>query len=111
MKGAGYVAHVVDAYRTALDRAWQLVNGAGKAVAGGAESGEGAPVAVQTSFDVAPFMYELMNTATRPLGSGFFLPEERRVFSEEAVAARPFVPQPLVAKIGEPCGDAESLHA
>ncbi len=106
MKGAGYVAHVVDAYRTALDRAWQLVNGAGKAVAGGAEGGEGAPVAAQTSFDVAPFMYEVMNTATRPLGSGFFLPEERRVFSEEAAAARPFVPQPLVAKIGEPCGDA-----
>lgn len=62
MKSAGWLAHVVDAYRTGLD-----------ALAWGA------------AFPREACMAELMYPATRPLGTGFFLPV-RRNFTEEVLA-------------------------
>jgi putative protease len=75
MKSAGWAAHAVDVYRTALD-ALSAPDGPGKA-----------------PFRPEAGMRELLYAATRPLGSGFFLPERRhltREFLERGeVAARP----------------------
>ena len=60
MKSAGYLAHTVDAYRSALD-------------ALGEDRAEPA----------APYMTELFLAATRPLGSGFFLHGRRSDLTEE----------------------------
>lgn len=60
MKSAGYLAHTIDAYRTALDGC------------GGAK----APA-------LEPCLTELLYAATRPLGSGFFLHGRRRSLTAE----------------------------
>jgi len=60
MKSAGYLAHTVDAYRTALDA---LGRGAGRVPEG--------------------CLSELLYAATRPLGSGFFLHGRRRNLTAE----------------------------
>ncbi len=83
MKGASYVAHVVDAYRFALNMAREQKNGAPQQ-------------------DMDKIMHEILNTSTRPLGSGFFLPLERKNFSDAHTNS--FQPQPLVAKIGQRLG-------
>ena len=60
MKGAAYVAHAVDAYKSAVTCL-----------------AEGRP------FNYHEYMAELLHTASRPLGSGFFLPHKRRNYTEE----------------------------
>lgn len=82
MKGAGYVAHVTDAYRTALS---SLQNKA-------------------EPFDFAPYMWDLFSTASRPLGTGFFLPNKRRNFNEELKPTS--TGNSLVAKLLEQVDDS-----
>jgi len=65
MKSSGYLAHTIDAYRTALVA---LCRGAGRA-------------------PLAACMTELFYAATRPLGSGFFLHGRRRNMTEEFLAS------------------------
>lgn len=62
MKGASYVAHVTDVYRTATDT-----------------------VARGEAFDYWNFLPELLHNASRTLGTGFFLPEGRRNYQAEAI--------------------------
>lgn len=61
MKSAGYLARVLDVYRTALDD-----------LKFGKAAGEGSERDYRT---------ELLDTASRPLCTGFFLGEERRVWT------------------------------
>lgn len=72
MKSAGWLAHVVDAYRVGLDALRE----------------PGPQGRLRESC-----MAELFYPATRPLGSGFFLPGWRRNFTEEllteGIASRP----------------------
>ena len=81
-KSGGYVAQVTDAYRAALTLA-------GRTVAGASSD------ALSPSLDT--IMEELFQTASRPLCSGFFLPERH-------VEKKPddFIPRPIVARILEP---------
>ena len=79
-KSGGYVAQVTDVYRTAMARAAQLKDDAS------------AP----TEED---FVTELFHTASRPLCSGFFLPERRVETVPEG-----FRPRPVVARVVEPSG-------
>ena len=72
-KSGGYVAQVTDVYRTALDSALNLP---------------------AESFEPERFLDELFHTASRPLCSGFYLPE-REV---EAVPAD-FRARPVVARV------------
>ncbi len=65
MKGAAYVAHVVDVYSSALKTVVEL----------GARA--------EAEFAWEPGLAELLSVAARPLGTGFFLPEGRRNFTEE----------------------------
>ena len=60
MKGAAYVAHAVDAYKSAI-----------------------TCLAEKRPFNYHAYMSELLHTASRPLGSGFFLPHKRRNYTEE----------------------------
>ena len=60
MKGAAYVAHAVDAYKSAV-----------------------TCLAENKPFNYHSYMAELLHTASRPLGSGFFLPHKRRNYTEE----------------------------
>ncbi len=94
MKSPVYVAHVVDAYATALKAMRDKKCG----------SGASQPTLPDSSsFPWMDYMAELLNSGTRPLTSGFFLPGERRNFSNEAMAA--FLRQgqstsrPILAKI------------
>ena len=61
MKGAAYVAHCVDAYKSALL----------------------ACAANPSAFDWRSFMPDLFHTASRPLASGFFVPGKRRNIGAE----------------------------
>ena len=79
-KSGGYVAQVTDVYRTALNMT-------------AAPRGD-------ASLSADDFVTELFHTASRPLCSGFFLPE-RHV---EAIP-EDFRPRPVVARIGEPSGN------
>lgn len=74
MKGASYVAHVTDAYRSALD----------------ACAGE--------SFAWRRFFPDLARTASRPLSTGFFLPRRRHVACGEVP------PRLLAARVAEEAG-------
>lgn len=65
MKSAGWLAHVVDAYRVGLDALRE----------------PGPRERLRESC-----MAELFYPATRPLGSGFFLPGRRRDFTKELLA-------------------------
>ena len=78
VKGATYVAHVVDAYKTALLAAHAAVT-------------TGAPFVNQ------PFMAELAYTASRPLSTGFFVPGERKQFplTGETALAKPIAARVL----------------
>lgn len=78
VKSGGYVAQVIDVYRTALDDVRQR-----------AHRGE-------------EYIFELLNTASRPLSTGFFLPRSRR-----AARALPHdaVRLPIVARIEAAAGD------
>ena len=76
MKSGGYLAHAVDAYATAL-----------------------ADLRTGTSRPQA-YLRELANTASRPLGTGFFLPGDRRVIYPEAEA-----PRPVLARVVRRTGD------
>lgn len=60
MKGAAYVAHAVDAYKSAV-----------------------MALTEDKPFNYHHYMAELLHTASRPLGSGFFLPHKRRNYTEE----------------------------
>lgn len=90
MRTGGYVAHSVDAYRTALDSLCQP---------GGA-------------YQYTQIEEELRNTATRALGSGFFLPRRQCCPSAGASArqAASLPPQsvshvlPLLARVEAACG-------
>ncbi|CAK7002660.1 MAG: 23S rRNA 5-hydroxycytidine synthase [Desulfovibrio sp.] len=80
MKGASYVAHVTDAYRSALDACLEAEHGilAGKGM-----------------FAWRSFLPDLERTASRPLSTGFFLPKRRYISSGGAA------PRPLAAKVLE----------
>jgi len=67
MKSAGYLAHTLDSYRTAID---SLTDGAEQ----------------KTRKTLENFLTELLYAATRPLGSGFFLPGRRRNVTGEFLA-------------------------
>lgn len=78
VKSAGYVAQVTDAYRTALDDL------------------------TRRTFRHEDYLYELLNTASRPLSTGFFLPGGRRLsrgLPHDAMR------RPVVARIEQPAGD------
>lgn len=75
-KSGGYVAQVTDVYRTALTLAGSMPL---------------SPAAEDA------FVEELMHTASRPLCSGFFLPERTVEKVPEG-----FVPRPVVARVIEP---------
>ncbi|WP_051257774.1 peptidase U32 family protein [Desulfovibrio cuneatus] len=79
VKGATYVAHVVDAYKTALLAAHAAVT-------------TGAPFVAQ------PFMAELAYTASRPLSTGFFVPGERKQFPATGEGA---LEKPIAARVLE----------
>lgn len=91
MKGASYVAHVVDSYRVALDTAYSIATG---------QSAQ--------PYDVSPFMSDLINTATRPLGSGFFIPNERINFSEQFISTGNYAPKALLARAIEPLNGSDT---
>lgn len=76
MKSGGYLAHAVDAYATAL-----------------ADLRAGR-------FRPADYLRELTNTASRPLGTGFFLPGGRRVFYPRAED-----PSPVLARVVRRAGE------
>ncbi|WP_461211452.1 peptidase U32 family protein [Desulfocurvus sp. DL9XJH121] len=76
MKSGGYLAHVVDAYATAL-----------KDLRAG-------------TFRPTLYLAELANTASRPLGTGFFLPGGRSRTYPRAEA-----PRPVVARVTRRLGD------
>lgn len=78
MKSGGYVAQVVDVYRTALDD-----------VTARHSRGE-------------EYLYDLLNCASRPLSTGFFLPGGRR---KARGLPHDAVRRPIVARIEQPCGD------
>ncbi len=79
-KSGGYVAQVTDVYKTALSLAR-------------------SQNASAYSLSADAFMEELFHTASRPLCSGFFLPERM-------VEKQPphFMPRPVVARVIEPAG-------
>ncbi|WP_458400536.1 peptidase U32 family protein [Mailhella sp.] len=79
-KSGGYVAQVTDVYRTAIDRI--LAMDALKDTAGPA-------------FDADVFAEELFHTASRPLCSGFYLPEREVQPVPEGFSARPVVARVL----------------
>jgi len=79
-KSGGYVAQVTDVYRTAIDRI--LAMDALKDTAGPA-------------FDADAFVEELFHTASRPLCSGFYLPERQVQSAPEDFSARPVVARVL----------------
>lgn len=70
-KSGGYVAQVTDVYRTALDRA------------SGTENAE--------RYDSNAFVHELYQTASRPLCSGFYLPDRTVLPSPDDMNVRPVV--------------------
>jgi putative protease len=76
MKSGGYLAQVVDAYATALR---DVQNGI---------------------FRPQAYLHELLNTASRPLTTGFFLPGDKRVTYPAAPEQRP-----VLARIVEQTGD------
>ena len=82
MKSGGYVAQVVDVYRTAID-----------------------DVARRTSRG-DDYIFELLNCASRPLTTGFFLGGGRRCHRGLPHDA---VRHPLVARVEEPAGDGACL--
>ena len=65
MKGAAYVAHVTDVYKTAMNA-----------------------IAAKAPFGYKDYLPELFATASRNLTTGFFLPHTRRCLSLEAGAKR-----------------------
>ena len=140
MKGPGYVAHVVDVYGSALRTLRNAQRQGGDASRPAGHAGEGvlregrfAPQAAgqevilsserdrevpETFAGWETYMPDLLYTASRPLGSGFFLPGGRRNLTEEFLSARgfsageaeaspfAFTAQPLLAKITEPADGA-----
>ena len=83
MKGAAYVAHVTDVYKTAM-----------------------TAIAAGKPFNYHEYLPELFATASRHLASGFFLPHTRRDLSSEAGAKRVAGRGPgmhaLAARVTEP---------
>jgi putative protease len=86
-KSGGYVAQITDVYRTALNAALQR------------QTGDTTPSELNEQ-SADGFVHELLNTASRPLCSGFFLPERR--VEEIPQGHRP---RPVVARILEKTGD------
>ncbi len=74
-KSGGYVAQVTDVYRTALDRALVLD--------------------ASLPLDADAFVQELFHTASRPLCSGFYLPERQVEAMPEDHCVRPVVARVL----------------
>ena len=83
MKGAAYVAHVTDVYKTAI-----------------------TAIATGKYFNYREYLPELFATASRPLSTGFFLHHTRRGLSREAGAMRVAGRGPglhtLAARVAEP---------
>ena len=135
MKSAGWLAHVVDAYRVALDALRETDDVAhepgpafhpaahGLNALPGARSGPGGGTGSETGGrgikerlrDAC--MAEVLYPATRPLGTGFFLHNRRRNFTEELLAAGmasrpnrsgesrlPRLGRRLLARVIEPAG-------
>lgn len=110
MKGSAYVAQVVDVYRTALEQA--------RAAVYGEQADESEPDAVTSGgngggprkiFHPEVSVAELLHTASRPLGTGFFLPGRRRNITEEFLRAcsggkMDAHVRPVLAKVLEPAG-------
>lgn len=85
MKSGGYTAHVTDAYRTAID-----------------SLGRKNPRPCED------YLFELANTASRPMGTGFFLPGDKRV---RYPLLAPEQRKPVIAKIlGEQGPGTWSVH-
>ena len=80
-KGAAYVAHVTDAYRSAIDIAIQATP--------------------EPPFSYKDFLPDLLRTASRPLSTGFFLNHRRPITGEAA-------PRPLLAKLIEPANASQT---
>lgn len=132
MKSAGWLAHVVDAYRVALDALHRQEEDDGtgrlakvrpgctalrdrKPLLPDSRQGAGGPAAGERLADAC--MAEVLYPATRPLGTGFFLHGRRRNFTEELLAAGmasrpnrsgesrlPRLGRQLLARVVEPAG-------
>lgn len=83
-KSGSYVAQVTDVYRSALNHTAIQSSGTSSS---------------SRDLHADIFVHELLHTASRPLCSGFFLPERKM---EQAPAD--FSPRPVVARIAEPAG-------
>lgn len=88
-KGSAYVAHVADAYRSALDAA-------------------AAALAFGVKFAYRDYLPDLARTASRPLSTGFFLPERRRLDPGHERTARQL---PLLGRVAEPLDAARGAWA
>ena len=89
MKGSAYVAHVADTYRSAIDAA---------AVA----------LASGSKFPFRRYLPDLARTALRPLSTGFFLPERRRLDDGYKRTAKQL---PLLGRVTEPVDTAKGAWA
>jgi len=81
MKSAGYLAHTVDTYRTALNAV-------------------GAPAGQEAKKTPGGYLTELLYAATRPLGSGFFLHGRRKNLTEEFLEASGLASRPNRSREG-----------
>lgn len=93
-KSPVYLAHVVDAYATAL----------------ASIKNTRADDVNSQAFDPQKYMPELLNSSTRALTSGFFIQDERRNFSSEALTsllkkAEMPLTRPILARVAGPLGD------
>lgn len=73
MKSAAYVAHVADVYSSALHIARQSLR---------VQTNNPDAAPEDLPYDYSAFLRELLFNSSRPLSSGFFLPDERRNVSE-----------------------------
>ena len=122
MKSSGWLAHVVDAYRTALDA---MADVPSEGPGGERDAGEtGGRHTAHSAGERrgrrtrAECLTETLYAATRPLGSGFFLHGKRRNLTRELLdlgglgtrpnrsgeAALPELGHPLLARVLEPAG-------
>ena len=116
MKSASYVAHVTDVYSCALKAAAVLFPPGKESSASRATDGTGrkkdisgsSPSPLDLQFDYLPFLTELLKNSSRPLTSGFFLPEQRQDICQSALDAglsyTPGKQSSVLARVLEPAG-------